>query len=290
MKKNQTGNSINYNRTVESTEISQILKELDTYGFATISGFLTTETVSQIKALTESHYNLLNKEGKIQYNGVPDRNKDDKILYNLQNIDKAYIDILTTQPIIEIASAKLNDPHYGFLPIGTPNYILNYYNARSSGQKLDLHIDSLIHFYGNQTNMMQFVFLLEDSTTENGCTIVVPGSHKSSSYTDRDLQKTYPLTAKAGDLVMWDSRLWHGTIANTSGRSRWALVATLSMWWVKPSMDIVRGMNDTIYQKCSDQQKQFLGFCSVPPLNPLERNNTKCGYDFLKPSIKDYNF
>ena len=232
----------------------------------------------------------MNKEGKIQYNGVPDRNKDDKILYNLQNIDKAYIDILTTQPIIEIASVKLNDPHYGFLPPDTPNYILNYYNARSSGQKLDLHIDSLIPFYGNQTNMMQFVVLLEDSTTENGCTIVVPGSHKSASYTDRDLQKTIPLTAKVGDLVMWDSRLWHGTLANTSGLSRWALAATLSMWWVKPTMDIVRGMNDTIYQKCSDLQKQFLGFCSVPPSNPLERNNTKCGYDFLKPSIKDYNF
>lgn len=67
MKKNRIGNSINYSRTVESTEISQILKELDTYGFATISSFLTTETVSQIKALTESHYNLLNKEGKIQW-------------------------------------------------------------------------------------------------------------------------------------------------------------------------------------------------------------------------------
>jgi len=32
-------NSINYCRAVESAEISQILKELDSYGFATISGF-----------------------------------------------------------------------------------------------------------------------------------------------------------------------------------------------------------------------------------------------------------
>jgi hypothetical protein len=62
------------------------------------------------------------------------------------------------------------------------------------------------------------------------------------------------------------------------------------MWWVKPSMDIIRGLKDDIYQKCTDQQKQLLGFCSIPPINPLERTNTKTGYDLLKKNINEYNF
>ena len=85
---------------------------------------------------------------------------------------------------------------------------------------------------------------------------------------------------KDGDLIFWDSRLWHGTLESISKRSRWALIATLGMWWIKPSMDIVSSMNNSIYQSCTNKQKQLLGFCAIPPKNPLERNNTKCGCDY----------
>jgi ectoine hydroxylase-related dioxygenase (phytanoyl-CoA dioxygenase family) len=118
--------------------------------------------------------------------------------------------------------------------------------------------------------------------------VVVPGSHNSGKYTDRELTNTVPLEGKAGDLIFWDSRVWHGAHKNLSGKSRWAIIATLGMWWIKPSMDIVRAMNESIYQKCSNEQKQLLGFCAIPPTNPIERTNTKCGYDFLKPTVKDY--
>ncbi len=277
-------------RDILENEQVQILKELDSYGFAKFSGFLLPETLQSLLKLTEYYYTETNSGGKIHYKGTPERDKDDKILYNLQNIDKVYIDLISSQAITSIAKVKLNDPHYRFLPSDVPNYVLQYYNARSSGQKLDLHIDSHIPFAGEYTNMMQFVILLEDSTVNNGCTVVVPGSHKSARFTDRELENVIPLTAKAGDLVCWDSRLWHGTLANISKQSRWALIATLGMWWVKPSMDIVRSMNSEIYKQCDDQQKQLLGFCAVPPINPMERNNTKCGYDFLKPTLSEYNF
>ena len=279
-----------FSREIGKEEEIQKLKDLEAYGFSNIQNFLTPDALKRLITLTEENYQKLNAKGKVEYKGTPPRNKDDKILYNLQNLDRAFIDLLVSPLITAIASAKLNDPHYSFLPADVPNYVLNYYNARSSGQKLDLHIDSLIPFGGNHTNMMQFVFLLEDSDTDNGCTVVVPGSHKSGQFTDRGLENVHHLTGKAGDLVMWDSRIWHGTLENISGRSRWALVATLSMWWVKPSMDIVRGMNEEIYQQCTNQQKQLLGFCAIPPVDPLERNNTKCGYEFLKPAVKDYHF
>lgn len=279
-----------FSREVPESEQNQLLKELNAYGFACLPAFLTPDAVKKLLSLTEETYKKINVKGKVEYTGTPLRDKDDKIVYNLQNIDHAYIDLLVAPAVTAIASAKLNDRHYRFLPADVPNYVLQYYNARSSGQKLDLHIDSHIPFMGEHTNMMQFVFLLENSDEENGCTVVVPGSHKSGQYTDRDLKNVKPLTGKAGDLVLWDSRVWHGTLENISGRSRWALIATLSMWWVKPSMDVVRSMKDEIYQQCSDQQKQLLGFCAIPPVNPFERNNTKCGYEFLKPSVKDYHF
>ena len=283
-------NNTAFSRNITDLEIEQTIKELDSYGFGKIENFLTKESLEILLDLVNKKYKEINLRNKIEYPGAPERNKDDKILYNLQNIDISFIDVLMSSAITKIASRKLNDPFYRFLPEDKPNYVLQYYNARSSGQKLDLHIDSHIPFYGDFTNMMQFVILLEDSSISNGCTVVVPGSHKSGKYTDRDLSNVKSLEGKAGDIIFWDSRLWHGTNQNLTGASRWALIATLSMWWVKPSMDIVRGMNEDIYKKCTAQQKQFLGFCSIPPINPMKRNNTKTGYDFLKKTLEEYNF
>ena len=279
-----------FSRDIPDFEIEQTIKELDCYGFGKIENFLTKESLEIFLNLVNKKYEEVNLRNKFEYPGAPERNKDDKILYNLQNIDISFIDVLMSSAITKIASRKLNDPFYRFLPEDKPNYVLQYYNARSSGQKLDLHIDSHIPFYGDFTNMMQFVILLEDSSISNGCTVVVPGSHKSGKYTDRDLSNVKSLEGKAGDIIFWDSRLWHGTNQNLTGASRWALIATLSMWWVKPSMDIVRGMNKDIYKNCTSQQKQFLGFCSIPPINPMKRNNTKTGYDFLKKTLEEYNF
>lgn len=135
---------------------------------------------------------------------------------------------------------------------------------------------------------MQVVFLLDDMDETNGCTVVVPGSHRSGEFSDRALAKDVPITASAGDVVIWDSRVWHGTRENVRNASRWALVATFSRWWMKQSMDMTRSFPDEIYRLLTDEQKSLVGFCSIPPQDENDRINTKCGYDFLKPSASDY--
>ena len=270
-------------------DIQQNIKEVDYYGYTKIENFLTSEGKSHLLNLINKKYDEINSNGKMKYKGVPARNANDKIVYSIYNINHCFIEVLTSSVIREIAMYKLNDEYYRFLPNNVPNYILSYYNARSSGNKLDLHIDSIIPFPGSQkTNAIQVAILLEDSTIDNGCTVVVPGSHNSGRYTDREFSNTKPLTGKAGDLIIWDSRLWHGTLVNKTKESRWVLIATMSQWWCKQSIDIVRNVDNNVYQQCSDEQKQLLGFCSIPPEDEFSRNNTKCGYDFLKANVEDY--
>jgi len=275
-------------KSITNINLLKSLKELKVYGFTKIEQVLEDSEVNKLKLLVEKEYSILNKSIKRSYSGTPDRDLSDKILYNLQNKNKYFVDILSCPIIEEIAKDKLNDKFYRFIPESDPNYTLLYYNARSSGEALDLHIDSNIPFIGPHTTVMQFVFMLEDSDEENGCTVVVPGSHQSGEYSDRDLKNKHPIIAKAGDLICWDSRLWHGTLPNKSNTSRWAIIATLGRWWIKPSMDIPRKLPEHIYSELTNKQKVLLGYCSIPPLHELERANTKCGYDFLKSSVRDY--
>ena len=213
---------------------------------------------------------------------------NDHLIYNLQNKNCEFIKLLSNSLVQEVVGSFLNDEYYQVQDKKLPNFILNYYNARSSGKFLDLHIDSLVPAHGDFTWAMQAAFVLEDMDEDNGCTVVVPGSHQSGNYSDRTLLKRYPLRAKAGDIAIWDSRLWHGTLDNVSGRSRWVLVATFTRWWVKQSMDMTRKLPEDIYAKLTDAEKLMLGFCSIPPTDESGSIHTKKTYSDLLPTVADY--
>jgi hypothetical protein len=285
-----TDKIIAFSREFSQDELAQALFELDIYGYTIIPGYFKQNIVSDLLLLVRDNYESLNSSGKIKYSGVPERDFDDQILYNVFNCDNKFLDILMTPMLRSIAMDKLNDRFYRYISPDLPNYNLLFYNARSSGSELDLHIDSYIPSTGSYFSNLQIIILLEKSNTHNGCTTVVPGSHKSGTYSNRELKKVTSLEGEPGDVIIFDSRLWHGTHKNTSKKSRWALVATLGMWWVKQTVDIPRIVRDEIYQNCSNEQKQFLGFCSLPSDDVFKRLSAKCGYESLKKSISDYNF
>ncbi len=272
-------------RTIDEEEYAQHCKNLTVYGYTAVPSMMDQGTVELLRERVEGLWSSINHQ---KLAGRPDRDAKDKVIYNLQNRDKLFVDILGDSFVERILMAMINDEYYRFLPSDVPNYILSYYNARSSGNKLDLHIDSYIPSPGRYASAMQVVYLLEDMEEANGCTVVVPGSHRSGEFTDRGLMNVVPLRAKAGDLVLWDSRLWHGTTENVLGTSRWAVIATFTRWWMKQAMDIPKALPDEIYAQLTDRQKALMGFCSIPPVDETERINTKCGYDVLKPSARGF--
>ena len=85
-------------------------------------------------------------------------------------------------------------------------------------------------------------------------------------YTDRDLEDKKSVLANPGDLVIWDSRLWHGARENKSKKDRWSLIATLTQWWVKQAMDIPKSLPQSIFTQCTDRQR----YCSVFALSRLK--------------------
>ena len=113
--------------------------------------------ILKYKNLVLKNYNFINVKN---YKGVPKRDSEDKIIYNLQNKDYEFIKLISKKKILDIAKYFLNDPYYRFIKNTKPNFNLLYFNARSSGKDLDLHIDCYLPFKGRKTNMMQFVFFI----------------------------------------------------------------------------------------------------------------------------------
>ena len=123
--------------------------------------------------------------------------------------------------------------------------------------------------------MMQVAIILEDQNEKNGCTILKPKSHLTGRYSDRGEKNLKKLKTKAGDLVFWDSRTWHGTTDNQTNNTRWALIATFSSWWIKQSMDMVKSVPKKIFDKININEKIMLGYCSTIPENEYGLIRTK---------------
>ena len=262
--------------------IENHIREIETYGYTIIRN--GNPNFKEHLKLIKSFESISTKENK----ALHDERASDGVIYNLQNLDISFVNLLREPAVVEIVKKLLNDEYYQVMDSSNPNYILNYFNARSSGKFLDLHIDSYVPSPGDYTWVMQVAYVLEDMNEDNGCTVVVPGSHRSGRYTDRLLEKRVPLIAKAGDIALWDSRLWHGTLDNLSGNSRWVLIATFTRWWIKQTMDITRSLPNEIYLKLTNEEKLMLGFCSIPPTSEFGSIHTKKNYEHLKENVSDY--
>ncbi|HEX4375448.1 MAG TPA: phytanoyl-CoA dioxygenase family protein, partial [Puia sp.] len=196
-------------------DTEKIIKQIETDGYARIQGVYDLSMVNKLITLCKEFFE--NSENKISKD-VPFLNRDQSTIYNLQNKNFFFVEALFYSHELEtILKHFLNDIWYKQIPQNEPNYILRSFGARSSHKGLPLHIDSFIPYIGDNVIAMQYAIVLEDQTIENGCTTVIPGTHKSGKYADNNgTVKAIPIESKTGDVVIWDSRLWHGTTDNNS--------------------------------------------------------------------------
>lgn len=265
-------------------KVIRYIEEIKLRGYTCVPQVLSPTTVTKLLSLVEKFQTDGTGEG------VSTNQALDKYVYHLQYCDKIFLDIITEwKDGLEILKPFLQDPYYKQLPSEEANFILGYYNARSSVGELPLHIDNYFPSEGFFPNSMQVIFSLNGQSEENGASRVVPGSHRFGSWPNRELSDlAQPLNCEPGDVIIWDSRLWHGAGSNTKGIDRWSLVATFRPWFMKQNFDPVLGMPEEIYNELNSQQKALCGFLSLPPSNQFDRVNLKQGYSSLEKNIKDY--
>ena len=217
---------------------------------------------------------------------------DSKAILNLQYKNPIFLNLLNHKLITKINTTFLNDKYYKSLSRKLPNYILSQYAARSTGkEKLVLHIDDKVPNKSENVNYLQWAIPLVNLDKSNGCTQVVPGSHKSGVLKPR-LKKNNNLTdlnLKIGDAVVWDGRIWHSARENKTNKDRWVIIITFCKWFFKPHYDIPRSFPKKFYGKLNKNLKIILGFASIPKLNEksgvVQRGDLKSASKFISKGI-----
>jgi ectoine hydroxylase-related dioxygenase (phytanoyl-CoA dioxygenase family) len=107
-------------------------------------------------------------------------------------------------------------------------------NPRPGGGQQGLHADRPA---GKSTSVdgVTAIWMLDDFTVDNGATRVVPGTHRDGRAVPRPLAQPlarHPdevtITGSAGDVLVFDSHLWHSGRRNTSTAPRRSVQMTCS--------------------------------------------------------------
>ncbi len=263
-----------------------LIEKIKTDGYCRIPQVFSKAEIKKALDLTNYWY----EKTKNSATNLSALTRNDLYLFNPHYKDHYFLELFFKPAILhEILMHFLNDQWFRAIPQDQPNYILQNYMGRSSDRALAMHIDSFVPYHGNFLFMLQAGITLEEQTEENGCFVVIPGSHLSGNYVEQSAFKdAIPVLSQPGDLLIWDSRIWHGTMENKTENTRWSLIAAFSRWWVKQMFDYPMGLPQEIYEKLTDNQKAMLGFCSIPYVNEQEGVDKKRGYDKLLPHVDDY--
>lgn len=268
---------------VASPKAQQHIEDIDRDGYTVFRGAFPPDQVSEYLACVKEH--LEKEKGQVTLRPGPYTDKDGQadVILNLQRKDYTFLKALfCSKELNDTLLHFLNDPWHKKIPQDEPNYILNSYFARSPKERQPLHIDAYMPYQSQYVSNMQSLYLLEDMNEDNGCTILVPGSHKSGQYcTQEAVKDAVPVIARAGDIVLWDGRIWHGTESNKTDGTRWGFVAHFSRWWIKQIFNIKGSIPDAILDRLTNSQKAVIGLCSLPFNSEFEGIDIRGGYERL---------
>lgn len=150
-------------------------------------------------------------------------------------------------------------------------YILNsfggYLNRRDDrGYIRRIHRDVRTHT-GNFRILVNVLLPLDDFTLENGATYYLPRSHLSAPQPPDPefFANADRLLARAGDIFMFDSNMWHCAGENQTDAPRRALTLTFSRPFIKPQLDYPRFLGARYGDAASPEVRQILGYNAKIP-------------------------
>lgn len=134
-------------------------------------------------------------------------------------------------------------------------------------------------------------FCLSDFNKENGCTMVVPGSHKIPSPTmgqygveaPEMLEQAVYMEVPAGTAFIFEGRTWHSEGVNTSGEVRIHLNGYHCAPYIRQRELFAMNLRQDVLDELTDEQLSLLGFDAGFLFNIIEPTLGRSNVGFTYP-------
>lgn len=237
-------------------------RELSELGFTIINSFFNEQFVSEVNQSLEKSYDLCRK---IQIKNGIDAVTDGTVHHLIASNEIVYIDIIDKICHSEIFNF-IKDYFQG-------NFIINSYGGvinlpEKPSYVTNIHRD-IRFFSGEFPLMLNLLIMLDDFTLENGATYLLAGSHKDNKKPiDKEFyENSDRALGNRGDILFFNSNLWHAAGINKTVQERRALTITLTKPFMKQQLDYPRAIGYDKLQNMSSHLQQLIGYFSRTPSN-----------------------
>jgi ectoine hydroxylase-related dioxygenase (phytanoyl-CoA dioxygenase family) len=149
--------------------------------------------------------------------------------------------------------------------------IINSFSGLNNLPKLP-NFSAVIHrdlrFYsGEFPIMLNCLLMVDDFTEENGGTYLLPYSHLEESKPSEQafFSNAIQAVGKKGDMLVFNSNVWHSSAPNETQQSRRAIPITVSRSFMKQLLDYPRAIGYNRLDDFNLELQQLLGYHSRVP-------------------------
>lgn len=182
------------------------------------------------------------------------------VLRIMLRFDESLAALLELEPVLAIVDRVLSPTAILHLQNGLILPPATEPHARARFQT-SFHRDFPRHLNGYVASVNTFL-AIDEFTSDNGATLLVPGSHQRAEPPDPDVMEATaaPALCPAGSMIVFDSTLWHAAGINVSGADRLAVNQQFTRSWIKPQIDYVRALGDAAVLRQAPRTQQLLGW------------------------------
>ncbi|MGD2044471.1 MAG: phytanoyl-CoA dioxygenase family protein [Acidimicrobiia bacterium] len=215
--------------------VDEHIREVELTGFTVLGGVVPREEVAEVR---DSIASTVDDKAGYSETGVG-------FLATILNHDRSIVPYLADPRLLGVVDRLLGP----FAHVSFASAIINApgnergkwhadwpFNQEVAGHVTAPYPDVVMH--------LTTLWMLSPFATQTGGTLVVPGSHRSPSNPTAEngfdrhgvLPGEVNATGEAGDVLLFDSRLWHATAKNTTTEPRVALAIRFAPWWLDVSV------------------------------------------------------
>lgn len=265
-----------------SEPLASARQSLDDNGFCVVPGVLDAETIARIRERTLAQAEAEQALGLVPEDGPEGPNRR---VFMLVNKGQVFRDLITHPTALALVEHLLGQ-----------SFLLSQFSAniaRFGGVEQGLHCDDWwaprpirpgeaftrvgdLQRYNPNPKLsvtrgevvtppcvINIAWMISDFTAENGGTRLVPGSHLTGHTPDGSVPhkvESVGAEGKAGSILAFDGRTWHGTGRNLTSDPRIVLLMTFCGPQFRTQENFFLGLDPKVYETASDRLREILGF------------------------------
>lgn len=239
---------------VSDEKLQRLYAQIDHDGYLIVENVLDDQCLEDIRRVA---HDLLQHTGRNNFEG-----------FKTQRIYSVIAKTLVCNPLVEhpLILALLDK----YLMQGYLLSQLQVINILPGEEQQPLHMDDGFYPFPRPRKAFSAatVWAIDDFTSENGGTVVIPGSHSwgDKQPNNEDLKAQINVEMPAGSVVFFLGNLWHGGGANLSNeKSRLAITAQYCEPWCRTQENFSLSVPKETVAQCSENIKRMLGYSIYGP-------------------------